>query len=304
MGRLRHDLLSECGGKRRARSGLAATAFLAAAVCVLLSAGPCPAAATIDPTTSAGKWEVVTVSTRPGVEVGYLLGEPRGGERNEVFLLFQGGDGAGPFSVLDNGQIRLSANFLVRSAPRFIEHGASVAVVSPPSDKRHGLGCLFRASEDHARDMEKVIESLSGRGFREVFLTGTSNGTLSAAYLGGKIRNDRIKGVVLTSSIAEMGRFIDLSCYIGFHVPRIMYPVLMVHHRDDACRVTPIAEARKLRHQVRTEATFVEVRGGGNPSGDPCEPLHYHGFIGMEDEVVSTIVEWARKKPVPETIGH
>ena len=203
--------------------------------------------------------------------------------------------------MLDNGQIRLSSTFLVRSAPRFIENGVSVAVVSPPSDEIYGLSCEFRASKGHAQDIKKVIESLSEKGFREVFLTGTNNGTLSAAYLGGKIRDDRVKGVVLTSSITAIKRFTN-GCYIGFYVPQIMYPVLMTHHRDDACRSTLFAEARKLKDKVRTQATFVEVRGGGSPSGDPCGPLHYHGFIGMEDEVVRTIVEWARKQTVPEII--
>jgi hypothetical protein len=213
-----------------------------------------------------------------------------------------GGDGSRPFKALDNGEIILSDNFLVRSAPLFIENGVSVAVIGPPSDKGHGLSCIFRSSEDHARDVQGVLDSLIGRGFEEIFLTGTSNGTTSVASVGGRIKESHIKGVVLTSSITATTRSAD-SCYIGWDVPKIAYPVLMVHNRNDACKATPFAEALKLKDKVRTKAAFLEVRGGVDPVGDPCGALHFHGFIGREDAVVDAIVKWAENKPVPETIG-
>jgi hypothetical protein len=37
------------------------------------------------------------------------------------------------------------------------------------------------------------------------------------------------------------------------------------------------------------------VSGGDNPTGDPCEAMHYHGFIGKEKEAVAMITDWIRK---------
>lgn len=33
---------------------------------------------------------------------------------------------------------------------------------------------------------------------------------------------------------------------------------------------------------------------GGNNRGDPCEAWAYHGFNGVEDEVVSDIAAWIK----------
>ena len=35
--------------------------------------------------------------------------------------------------------------------------------------------------------------------------------------------------------------------------------------------------------------------GGTGASGEPCEALHYHGYIGMEKETVDQIVSWIRQ---------
>lgn len=37
---------------------------------------------------------------------------------------------------------------------------------------------------------------------------------------------------------------------------------------------------------------LVMVQDGENPTGDPCEAFHWHGFIGMEQEAVDIITQW------------
>jgi hypothetical protein len=37
------------------------------------------------------------------------------------------------------------------------------------------------------------------------------------------------------------------------------------------------------------------VDGGSNPEGDPCEALHWHGFIGMEEQAAKDIAGWIAK---------
>jgi len=35
--------------------------------------------------------------------------------------------------------------------------------------------------------------------------------------------------------------------------------------------------------------------GGANPTGNPCEGNHWHGFIGMEQQAVIDISTWIKK---------
>jgi hypothetical protein len=249
------------------------------------------------------RWEVVTLATRPKVTTSYLLGSASTSGRRTVFILFMGGEGTGPFVPLANGKTKLSNNFLTRCSSDFIDNGVSVALIAPPSDMQNGMGCEFRSSGEHAGDVEGVIASLVEKGFDEIFLVGTSNGTLSAASAGGKIREEHVKGVILTSSVAGIGPT-GRSCYVDHYVSKISYPVMIVHHRDDACMATPFVEAVKLKERIKTKVTFVEVRGGGPPKGGVCMPLHYHGFIGIEREVVKALVDWSNNKNVPAVIGE
>lgn len=39
---------------------------------------------------------------------------------------------------------------------------------------------------------------------------------------------------------------------------------------------------------------LIMVDGGANPVGDPCEGLHWHGYIGMEKETVDIIADWIK----------
>ena len=260
-------------------------------------------AVTVDSQSSVSGWEVISVSTRPGIKVACLLGQPASSDEKAIFLIFNGGSGSAPFETLEHGKINLSANFLTRTAPLFIKSGTSVAIVAPPSDRTHGMGCGFRSSDEYLEDVKKVIESLIERGFKEIFLAGHSNGALSAVWAGSKISDEHIKGVVLASAVGGWGgRFTD-ACYVGFHISKVKYPVLMVHHKDDACLATPYTDAIKLKSSITTKATFVEVRGGSNTRGDPCRNGHYHGFIGMEEEAVKVIVDWSRYKEVPGLVG-
>jgi len=43
---------------------------------------------------------------------------------------------------------------------------------------------------------------------------------------------------------------------------------------------------------------YMVVNGGDNPTGDPCQALHYHGYIGMEAEAVAQISSWIQR-PAP-----
>ena len=75
-------------------------------------------------------------------------------------------------------------------------------------------------------------------------------------------------------------------------------PVLVVHHEEDGCRLCRFADMpllmNKLRGLLRVE--LITYKGGSN-AGDPCEARAYHGFNGLEPEVVSRIAAWITAKP-------
>ena len=75
----------------------------------------------------------------------------------------------------------------------------------------------------------------------------------------------------------------------------IRVPTLVVHHESDTCVVTPTADARMLPRQLKRapKKEFVAFQGG-SPVGDPCEGYAYHGYFGIDDEVVKAIADWIK----------
>jgi hypothetical protein len=78
----------------------------------------------------------------------------------------------------------------------------------------------------------------------------------------------------------------------------------MVHHRNDACRVSSFEEARITRTTLSatTAVEFTEVTGGAYPRSAPCDNLSAHGFFGVEDKVVRVISKWIEGGKVPDRI--
>jgi hypothetical protein len=111
--------------------------------------------------------------------------------------------------------------------------------------------------------------------------------------------------LVLTSSVgAIQGRKMPLNLFHA-ELDKIILPVLFVHHREDGCWSSTLADARKIQRRLTKAAKtdFIEVVGGDPPRSDPCQALSAHGFLGGEREVVAAIAGWIRGKPVPKQIG-
>ncbi len=139
------------------------------------------------------------IETRPGVTVRVMIQTPETAPKGTL-LIFPGSYGKGQFSV-HNGHITLGANFLVRTSPVFVKKGFIVAIVDVPSDHEDGMSDNFRESSEHAQDIRKIIESLKEKKLDSFFLVGTSRGTISVAYLATVLKDEALKGVVLTSTM-------------------------------------------------------------------------------------------------------
>lgn len=242
--------------------------------------------------------ELVSLATRPDATQSYLLVGPNEAPRAAA-ILFAGSAGNIRLRAEEGRIVPESTNFLVRSRTLFSSRGVAAAVIDTPSDRPSGMTDDFRTGELHVTDIRGVIADLGKRypGI-PVFLVGTSRGTLSAAYaaraLGKEVAGTVLTAAVYTSSGKRPGPVLS-----GFNFGALAAPLLIVHHREDACRLTPYSEARRLADKY----PLISVSGGKPPESDPCEALTPHGFLGKEEETVEAIVNWMLKKPYRNEIN-
>ncbi|MCY1169271.1 MAG: alpha/beta hydrolase [Pseudomonadota bacterium] len=239
---------------------------------------------------------VVDIPTRPGVTQRVLVLAPA--EPKAVAILFTGGNGI--LQVADNGELRQGkGNFLIRSRQMFVDQGLMTVVVDAPSDRQTSpyLGG-FRQTPEHLADIKAVIAWVRTQTGVPVWLVGTSRGTQSSAFVATELSGDPGKagpdGLVLTSTILsdERGRAVP-----NMPLGKLRIPVLVVHHEQDGCRLCSFSEIPRLMDQL-TGAPRKQLLSfkGGNNRGDPCEAFAYHGFNGLEAEVVTQTVAWMLAK--------
>ena len=243
------------------------------------------------------EWEDVYIPTREGVRQRLLIAKAANAGCKAVLLL-PGGKGK-RVARERRGRLKTTGNFLVRSSPLFARAGFVTVAVPAPSDRSGGMDSDFRTSKEHHADMRAAVDFLVNEGACEVFLIGTSRGTLSVAYLATVMTHPNVKGYVLTASLAEKPPA------VRSYAPRIADPVLMAHHTDDECWVTRYDDARAIFETIpaSTRKGFITVSGGDTPRGRACGPWSAHGFLGAERETVGAIVDWMNGKTPPARVS-
>lgn len=229
---------------------------------------------------------VFKVPTRDGVTT-TLFWEPAPDAKATVFL-FPGG--AGGFGKVEAGKAT-GLNFLVRSEPYFIASGFNVAIFGRPSDSQD-LDYADRISETHMTDVRKVLEFVKRKADVPVWMVGTSRGTISVTAAAINMP-DAMAGVVLTSSVVSYKK---PGAVPKQDLAQIKVPVLVLPHAKDACTLCQPHEVPAILRGLKNAQTKKEimVSGGENPTGNVCEALHWHGFIGMEREAVDLIANWIK----------
>ena len=256
-------------------------------------------AALLAAATPVAAQDIVTLPTRDGVTLSFLLTVPADNKPAAAAILFPGSWGHIRLRR-EGGQIKLGeGNFLVRSRQLFAGGGVITAVVDTPSDQPQGMEDRFRLGDKHAADIAHVVAELKRR-FPDtpVFLVGTSRGSVSAAA-AGRALGDSVDGVVLTASMTVAAR--SGPGLSGFDYSKINTPVLLMHHTEDGCAYTPYRDARSIA-QAR-QYPLISVSGGKPAISDPCEAFSAHGFLGKEPETVEAMVNWMLKKPYRENIN-
>jgi hypothetical protein len=207
-------------------------------------------------------------------------------------VLFAGGHGG--LRIFPNGSLGWGeGNFLVRSRQLFAGQGLLVAVIDAPSD-RQGAPYLsgYRQRPEHAADIKAVIAWLREQAKIPVWLVGTSRGTQSAAYAVTELAGaDGPDGVVLTSTILTGDR--GDRPVPAMPLERVRIPVLVVHHEEDGCRHCRFSDIPGLMDKLgNAPRKQLLPMTGGQSRGDPCEAFAYHGYNGLEQDVVKQIAAW------------
>jgi dienelactone hydrolase len=234
--------------------------------------------------------QVVDIPTRPGVTQRFVYLAPA--KPRAAVVLLAGGHGG--LKIFPNGSFGWGeGNFLVRTRDLFAQQGLAVAVVDAPSDRQSAPFLNgFRQTPEHVADLKAVIAWLRDKTGVPVWLVGTSRGTQSAAWTATQLpRGDGgPDGLVLTSTILSDPR--------GRPVPampleRVAVPVLVVHHEQDGCKLCAFSETPGLMAKfTATPRKELIAVSGGTSQGDPCEAWAYHGYNGLETEVVGRIAAW------------
>ncbi len=228
--------------------------------------------------------QVVDLPSRPGNTQRMLVITPQ--QPKAAVILFAGGDGA--IGIAPDGWLARGGNFLVRSCKLFADNNLLTVVVDAPSDRN----TVPRETADHVTDIKAVIAWLRQKAKIPVWLVGTSRGTQSAAYVATKapLSEGGPDGIVLTSSLVSDRRG---TAVLDMDIDRLRTPVLVVHHKQDGCRYCLFSGLPGLMERLtstpRKELIAVE---GGDDVGDPCQARAYHGFNGIEPEVVGKIAKW------------
>lgn len=232
--------------------------------------------------------QVIRLESRPDVKVPVFYMKREGATATVVLLP----GGAGGIGKIEDGK-PTGTNFLVRTRDFFADAGLNVAVMSRASDKTD-LDYPDRVSEEHMTDIKTLVDYLKKDAGVPVWLVGTSRGTVSATAAAVKFGNTDLGGIVLTSSVVNYKK---VGAVPTQDIASIKIPVLVLHHEQDGCVHCRPYEVPAIVKGLKNAPfkKLMMVSGGGNPSGDPCEAMHYHGFIGMEKEAVAMITDWIKK---------
>ena len=178
-------------------------------------------------------------------------------------ILMPGGSGA--IAAGDNGDIHgLNFNQLVRTRNAYAARGLAVLVVD--------AGTPLAAAVQYMAAIK-----------RPVTVIATSRGTIRAAEgIAGGARPDAL---VLTSGLLspESGSGQNVESILGS--PAALPRTLVIHHRQDGCKLTLPAGVDPFVKWSAGRARVVWV-SGGTDQGDPCEAGAHHGFNGQDGQVV------------------
>lgn len=196
-------------------------------------------------------------------------------------------------------------NFLIRSAALFAQHGFKAITIDRPLNVNppNPTYLDYRRSQVHALDIAGVVAQENPDN-KAVFLVGTSNGTLSAFAQSVMGTASMLSSPITDVSTEHLEDGVEpefqpawlVTSAVSMPVP---VPVQILEHKGDPCLVSPPSGAKTLSDDLIsagvTDTVFHRVTGGfvdtdnGSDQDLICGALSFHGFLGIEREVVQRI---------------
>lgn len=210
-----------------------------------------------------------------------------------VVVLFAGGHGG--VEINDNGSLGWGGgNFAIRTKTMLHAHGMATAVLAAPGDNRNLKG--NRGRDEYATDVGNVIGYLRTTFSKPVWLHGTSRGTTGIALTVPKIKDASKKpdGIVLSASVMKKNKFANV---FDGDLDEITGPVLVLHHKDDSCGITPVGKVKDVLEALKKAGPKKAVLfegGGQSASGRKCGSKTKHGFIDIEQRVIDAMASFIK----------
>lgn len=185
-------------------------------------------------------------------------------------------------------------NFVVRTVGQFASEKMNVVLMGKPEkagDLRFGKN---RQSDSHASDVLEVVK-FAKKSNKPVWLVGTSLGSMSVTKAVTLDKENSVSGLVLSSTVFHSKDGVGV---LSIDTVGIGIPVLISHHAKDACPETnpKFINELKAKFSGSERIAVALIDAGDSPTGNPCGPTHWHGFVNAETETVRSITEFIRSK--------
>lgn len=232
---------------------------------------------------SAGRAdEVVDIPSKHGIHTRVLIAPNQAAKA--TVLLFIGGGGL--LKIEEGGRTNHVHTF-VRSFRMWHDYEVQAVLIDSPFDLGNARVGHKRGSKEHLDRVSEVIRYFHLRSSQPIWIFGHSMGTSTvAAFLSSEMPEaSLLKGYVVAGT--HRGESIPTS---------IKLPVLGIHHKREACPSTPIwASEDIIKSRTLDTPRAMVLLDGGNDEGDRCQALAYHGFNGIERELIKTTAEFILK---------
>ena len=162
--------------------------------------------------------------------------------------------------------------------------------IFPNPKTRKGISLKYRKSKDHVKKISNLIKYLKKENNLPTILIGHSRGSVSVSAAANALGKNVVKGIVVMGSLTATSQKVKAPFIMRNMLKKTSVPVLIIHHKKDGCIVTPFAPVKSL--SKKKGFSLVAISGGGS-TGNPCGPLHYHGFEGTMSQVITEIKKWA-----------
>lgn len=244
------------------------------------------------PAHAAGLKEAVVAVDLVGnrQQVGVLSLKLDTDQPNKLAVLFPGSP-AVVRPVVENEVMtrsRLTGNFLIRARHFLVDEKVASLIVDCPSDSGDHCASQYQVSKQRQEDVDLLIAEVKKRypTRQEVWLVGTSMGTLSSSFL--PLHNPKgYDGAIHTATITDPFARNSYRELADFDYAKAGRPQVLIHHLNDPCALTPYAGAKVIAEKF--QLPLVTVTGGAGFEGPACQANTEHGFRGKEKKVMTLV---------------